>query len=64
MKKPYRVYDLIGNTADLSLKVKDGDRDIDLISAESARRYIKRKYGCFLFLDVYKNDSTKEENIA
>ena len=39
MKKPYRVYDLIGDTADFSLKVKDGGADIDLISAESARRY-------------------------
>lgn len=64
MKKPYRVYDLIGDTADFSLKVKDGETDIDLISAESARRYLKRKYGCFLFLDLYDNTLTKEENIA
>ena len=64
MKKPYRVYDLIGNTADFSLKVKDGERDIDLISAESARRYLKRKYGCFLFLDLYENSLSKEENIS
>ena len=64
MKKPYRVYDLIGNNADFSLKVKDGVADIDLISAESARRYLKRKYGCFLFLDLYENSLTKEENIS
>ena len=64
MKKPYRVYDLIGNTADFSLKVKDGDQDIDLISAESARRYLRRKYGCFLFLDLYETSISKEENIA
>ena len=63
MKKPYRVYDLIGETADFSLKVKDGELDIDLISAESARRYMKRKYGCFLFLDLYENNLSKEENI-
>ena len=63
MKKPYRVYDLIGDTADFSLKVKDGEADIDLISAESARRYLKRKYGCFLFLDLYENSLSKEENI-
>ena len=64
MKKPYRVYDLIGDSADFSLKVKDGELDIDLISAESARRYLKRKYGCFLFLDLYENSLSKEENIA
>ena len=63
MKKPYRVYDLIGDTADFSLKVKDGELDVDLISAESARRYLKRKYGCFLFLDLYENSLSKEENI-
>lgn len=64
MKKPYRVFDLIGNTEDFSLKVNDGERDIDLISAESARRYLKRKYGCFQFLDVYDTDITKDENIT
>ena len=64
MKKPYRVYDLIGDTADFSLKVKNGELDIDLISAESARRYLKRKYGCFLFLDLYENSLSKEENIS
>ena len=64
MKKPYRVYDLIGDTEDFSLKVKDGRLDIDLISAESARRYLKRKYGCFLFLDLYENALSKEENIT
>ena len=64
MKKPYRVYDLIGDSADFSLKVKDGVSDIDLISAESARRYLKRKYGCFLFLDLYENSIPKEENIS
>ena len=64
MKKPYRVYDLIGDTADFSLKVKDGELDVDLISAESARRYLKRKYGCFLFLDLYENSLSKEENIS
>ena len=64
MKKPYRVYDLIGETADFSLKVKDGETDIDLISAESARRYLKRKYGCFLFLDLYEKSLSKEENIS
>ena len=64
MKKPYRVYDLIGETADFSLKVKDGELDIDLISAESARQYLKRKYGCFLFLDLYEDTLSKEENIT
>lgn len=64
MKKSYRVYELIGGTNDFSLKVKDGELDIDLISAESARRYLKRKYGCFQFLDVYDTDATKEENIS
>ena len=64
MKKPYRVYDLIGDTTDFSLKVKDGELEIDLISAESARRYLKRKYGCFLFLDLYENTLSKEENIS
>lgn len=63
MKRAYRVYDLIGDSADFSLEVKDGDRTFDLISPANARRYLKRKYGCFQFLDVYENESTKEENI-
>ena len=63
MKKPYRVYDLIGDTADFSLKVKEGEADMEIMSAERAKRYLRRKYGCFLFLDLYENSLSKEENI-
>lgn len=65
MKRAYKVEDMVGGTFSFGLTVKDSEGEsVDLITSANAKRYIHRKYDCFMYLSSYYDEDSVEVNKA
>ena len=65
MKRAYKVEDMLDGNFSFGLTVKDSEgANVDLITSEQAKRYIHRKYDCFVYLSAYYDKDSVEANKA
>lgn len=65
MKRAYKVEDMLDGNFSFGLIVKDSEgASVDLITSENAKRYIHRKYDCFVYLSAYYDKDSVEVNKA